>query len=252
MNKSNRKVADQFKYYVFLTVLYSIFMITAQALTYRVIKIGPFLEPGGIFVFPATFAITDIIAEVYGPTLARKSIFISLIAQAFYSLMPMIINTFPHPENWQHADAFKWVFGLSWLIFLSYVIAILVGMLLNTQIIGKTKIITGGKLFSIRSLFSSAIGELVSTIIIVSIAMVPIFGLHTSIKLFFNIFLFKLGFSILMLYPASVLVVLFKKLDNVDVYEESISFNPFAKFMRANVTVNANNILNLDTARNKK
>src|SRR5690606_26040201 len=115
--------------------------------------------------------------EVYGPTLARRSIFIALFAQAFYSLVPIGVNALPYPSNWHHVDAYKLVFGSSWLVFVSNLAAVITGMLLNTQIIGKTKLITRGKLFSVRSLFSSAIGEFVLTAIIVSIALVPVVGM---------------------------------------------------------------------------
>lgn len=232
MNNSNIRAREQFKYYVFLSVLYAILMVTAQAVAYRMIEIGPFLEPGGIFIFPATFAVSDIIAEVYGPTLARRSIFIALFAQAFFSVIPVWVNSLPHPVAWHHVDAYKLVFGSSWLVFLSNLAAVLVGMLLNTQIIGKTKLITRGRLFSVRSLFSSAVGEFVLTAIIVSIALVPVEGVNTGTKLFINMFLFKLAFSFVAVFPASIVVVLLKKLDNADVYEERVSFNPISKFLK--------------------
>lgn len=236
----NRRANEQFKYYVFLSVLYAILMVTAQAVAYRLIQLGPFLEPGGIFIFPATFAVSDVIAEVYGPTLARRSIFIALFAQAFYSLIPIGVNALPHPVTWHHMDAYRLVFGSSWLVFISNLAAVMVGMILNTQIIGKTKLITRGKLFSVRSLFSSAIGEFVLTAIIVSIALVPVEGIDSGTKLFINMFLFKLGFSFVAVFPASLMVVIFKKLDNADVYEKNISFNPMSQFIRRDKNKPAN------------
>lgn len=234
MNNYNNRIQAQFKYYVLLTVIYASLMITAQAVAYRLIAIGPFLEPGGIFVFPATFVISDIISEVYGPTLARRSIFIALFAQAFYSLLPIVVNAMPHPAGESHAQmnaAYQLIFNRSWLVFLSNLVAVLIGMVLNTQLIAKTKLITRGKYFSIRSFISSAIGEFFLTAIIVAIALVPIEGVFVGFKLFVNMFLFKAIFSIIVIIPASFLVVLFKKLDRVDVYEESVTLNPMKYFL---------------------
>ncbi len=232
MRKLDYRVKQQFKFYTLLSVFYAILMVTAQAVAYRLIKIENILEPGGIFIFPLTFAVNDIIAEVYGPTLARRSIFISLFAQAFYSLIPIEVNLLPYPEWWHHAKDFQIVFGSSWLVFLSNLSAVLVGMVLNTQIIGKTKILARGRLFYARSLLSSAIGEFILTAIIVAIALVPVEGITTGIRLFVDMFLFKVGFSFLAGFPASFLVVLFKKLDNIDIYEEDISFNPLNSFLK--------------------
>lgn len=231
MKSTDIRVKEQFKYYVFLSVLYATLMITAQAVAYRFILLDGFLEPGGIFIFPATFAVSDVIAEVYGPTLARRSIFIALFAQAFYSLIPIGVNMLPSPPTWHHAHTYQLVFGSSWLVFISNLIAVMAGMILNTQIIGKTKLITRGKLFSIRSLFSSAIGEFVLTAIIVIIALMPIEGFSSGMKLFFNMFTFKLAFSFIAVYPASLLVTIFKNLDHVDVYEEKVSLNPLSMFI---------------------
>lgn len=232
MNRSSNRVKDQFKYYVFLSVLYAVLMVTAQAVAYRMIELGPFLEPGGIFVFPATFAVSDVIAEVYGPTLARHSIYIALFAQAFFSLVPIGVNALPHPVAWHHIDAYRFVFGASWLVFLSNLVAVLVGMVLNTQLIGRTKLITQGKFFSLRSLLSSAVGEWVLTMIIVLIALVPIEGIKQGGHLFVDMFLFKLVFSFVAVFPASVLVVALKKWDNADVYEETVSLNPLSQFLK--------------------
>ena len=242
--RDNKRVSDQFKYYIFLTVLYAILMVTAQSVAYRLIQIGHFLEPGGIFIFPATFAINDVVSEVYGPTLARRSIFIALFAQAFYSIIPIGVNALPHPVAWHHHDAYDLVFGSSWLVFLSNLSAVLVGMVLNTQIIGKTKILAGGKFFPLRSLFSSAIGEFILTAIIVLIALVPVVGFHTGKSLFIDMFLFKIGFSILFIYPASILVATFKKLDRIDVYETNVTFNPLSVFIKKDAAVE-NNVINM-------
>lgn len=230
MNKIETRVKEQFKGYLFLSVFYAILMVTAQAMAYRLIELGTFLEPGGIFIFPMSFAVSDIIAEVYGPSLARRSIFAALFAQGFYSFVPMLVNILPHPAAWHHADAYQLVFGSSWLVFVSNLIAVMVGMILNTQIIGKTKIKTQGKYFCLRSLFASAIGEFILTAIIVCIALIPVEGIYIGMKLFLNMFLFKLVFSFLATYPASFFVKIFKKLDNCDVYEEHVSLNPISQY----------------------
>lgn len=240
------RLRGQYKYYTFLSVLYVTLMISAQAVAYRFIKIGVFLEPGGIFIFPATFAISDVIAEVYGPTLARRTIHFSLFSQAFYSLVPIFVNSLPAPSGWEYFRAYNVVFGSSWLVFVSNLIAVLVGMTLNAQIIGKTKLMTRGRFFSLRSLLSSALGECILTAIIVLIALLPVVGMQKASILFFNMMLFKLGFSFIAAFPANLLVVLFKKLDDVDVYEENISFNPLSRFIKSK-SVGKSNVVKFES-----
>lgn len=232
MNKDTFKLNQQFKYYTFLSMFYVVLIVAAQSLAYRMIQLGVFLLPGGIFLFPASFTVTDVIAEVYGPTLARRAIFFGLITQAFFSAATLLVNHMPYPNWWLHAASFNVVFGSTWLVFLSNLIAILVGMVLNTQIIGKTKLLAKGKFFSIRSIFSSAIGEFILTALIVLIALVPVAGFKKGTDLFVSMFLFKVAFSLVVVIPASFFVVILKKIDEIDVYEENISFNPLNIFSK--------------------
>lgn len=217
---------EQFKYYTLLTVLYTIFIVTAQAMAYRLIQLGPFIEPGGIFIFPATFTVSDMIAEVYGPTLARRTIFFALIAQAFFTVVPIWMNTLPYPSNFEHFEAFQIVFGRSWLVYLSNIVAILVGMVVNVQLIGKTKIWVHGRFFWLRSLCVTAVGEFVLTAIIVLIALVPEVGSKIGWMLFWNMFLFKMVFTCIVLFPASFFVAMLKKVEQIDIYEKNVSINP--------------------------
>lgn len=249
-NNDNR-AQNQYKGYLYLSIIYAILLVTAQAMAYRLIQVGPLLEPGGIFIFPATFAISDVIAEVYGPTLARQTIFSALLAQAFFTFVPIFVNTLPAPPSWHYYEDYQLIFGSSWLIFISNVVAVLIGMILNTQIIGKTKGKTRGTLFAPRSVFSSGIGELISTFIIAVIALMPVVGVHTGLHLFINMFLFKLMFSLVVSYPASILVNSFKKFDQCDVYEENVVLNPLSKisFFKKNSALR--NVTNINSWRKK-
>ena len=156
----------------------------------------------------------------------------SLIAQGFFSFSPIIVNLLPYPANWHHAQEFKDVFNSSWLVFLSNVAAVSIGMVLNTQIIGKTKALYKGKFFELRSLASSAIGELILTFVIVAIALAPVVGIQRGLTLFINMFLFKTAFSVVVVPIARYFVDRFKKWDDVDVYEKDVSINPGAIFFK--------------------
>ncbi len=241
-NSDNNRINEQFKYYTILSVTYAILMVSAQSVAYRLIQVGSFMLPGGIFIFPATFVINDVTTEVYGPSLARRSIYIALLAQAFFTIIPIIVNTLPHPANWNHVEAYNLVFGRSWLIFISNLVAVSVAMLLNTQVMGKTKSRYHESKFNFmyRSLFCSTIGEFILTAIIVSIALVPEVGVDAGKRIFLNMFLFKTAFTIVAVIPASLLVVKLKKLDNADILEENISLNPLSKFFKKNEVIPKN------------
>jgi uncharacterized PurR-regulated membrane protein YhhQ (DUF165 family) len=62
-----RKDADtSFNSLNLLSMLSVTTLIFSMLFSYRVIEIGPFICPGGIFAFPFIYFFADIIAEVHG------------------------------------------------------------------------------------------------------------------------------------------------------------------------------------------
>src|SRR3990167_4729841 len=65
--------------YVFLSMLYLTFMAASLLLSYRFVNIAGILTVGSVFVIPLTYAISDIISELYGFAAMRATIWKMLI-----------------------------------------------------------------------------------------------------------------------------------------------------------------------------
>ncbi len=210
------------KGFLLLSIIYVACVISAQVLAYRIIQIGPFVEPGGIFLFPATFIIADILSEVYGPSLTRRVVFNTLVGQALFCLIAFIVLHMPHPPGWEHNTAYQYVLGSTWLVFLSNTVALSIGIIFSSQFIARTKLYTKGRYFIIRSFLASALGEIITTSIIVAIALLPVLGLSKAMNLFIGMYVAKAIYSIVMLIPANIAVIVCKKVDQIDAYESDI------------------------------
>jgi len=101
---------NQYKYPYFLLGLYLTFLLSTVCLASRITSVGALLEPGGIFVFPITFSICDIVGEVYGYAYPRLFIWIGVIAELFFSLIVITVSHLPAPAFFTHADAYQIVF----------------------------------------------------------------------------------------------------------------------------------------------
>src|SRR4029079_1592251 len=101
------------------------------------------------------------------------------------------------------------------------------GAFFNIYFLSKWKMLVKGKYFWLRSLGSSAIGESVYTLFVVSLLN---FGM-VSFKGFINIlcisYAFKLAFDTIAVIPASFLANFLKKTEGVDVYDFAQNFIPF-------------------------
>jgi uncharacterized integral membrane protein (TIGR00697 family) len=186
------------------------------------------LVPGGIFVFPITFCICDIVGEVYGYAYPRLFIWIGILAELIFSLLIITVSHLPSPEFFTQAEAYQIVFNPTLRYVGSGLIGLLVGEFTNVYLLAKWKIFLRGKFFIFRSLVSTAFGQALLTIIV---DVLNYFGKLNDSSLLWMMFcgyLWKMCFAVLMVFPAWLLVKFLKKVENIDYYDFNTNFNPFA------------------------
>lgn len=224
-----QKANLHYKYIIVISMFFITIMLASALAVHRVFMLGPFVEPGGILLFPLTYFISDIIAEVYGYKISRQILWYGLSCQFAFALMMSFVMHLPAAPFWHGQVAFDTVFGP----LLAYCIATTIGMFIgdfcNIYIISKWKILLRGKWFWLRSLGSTSIGEGVFTIV----ALYSIFGelsaQHMALKLVFDAYILKLIYGCFLTIPATILVTILKKIENTNIYENGIGFNPFIK-----------------------
>lgn len=218
---------NQYKYpYIFLGI-YLTFLISTVCLANRVLLLGSLLEPGGIFVFPLTFTICDIVGEVYGYAYPRLFIWIGVLAELLFSLIVIFVSHLPAAPFVEHADAYQQVFDPTLRYVLSGVVALLVGEFVNIYLLAKWKIRSKGKFFKLRSLASTALGQACLTIIV---DLLNYSGKLSNDGLEWMMvcgYLWKMSCAFLMIFPAWLLVKYLKKAERVDYYDVNTNFNPF-------------------------
>lgn len=57
---------------ILFSVLYVTIILIPIVLAYRPVALGIFLIPGGAIIFPLSYSISDIVAEIYGYQIARQ------------------------------------------------------------------------------------------------------------------------------------------------------------------------------------
>ncbi|HAU1226000.1 TPA: queuosine precursor transporter [Legionella pneumophila] len=217
----------QYKYPYLLLGLYLTFLLSTVCLASRITQIGSMLEPGGIFVFPLTFSICDIVGEVYGYAYPRLFIWIGVLAEFLFSLVVITVSHLPAPEFFTQASAYEIVFDPTLRYVGSGLVGLLIGELTNVYLLSKWKIFLKGKFFIMRSLLSTALGQALLTIVV---DMLNYFGKLTEHHLGWMMvcgYLWKMGCAVLMVFPAWLVVKYLKKVEQVDHYDIHTNFNPF-------------------------
>ena len=105
--------------------------------------------------------------------------------------------------------------------------ASIIGNFINIFIISKFKVLIKGRLFWLKSLCSTGIGELVFTIV----GGVLVWGgIQSSSKIaliMLNAYTFKMLYAFIAVWPTALIAKVLKRVEQTDIYDVGISYNPF-------------------------
>ena len=102
-----------------------------------------------------TFAICDIVGEVYGYAYPRLFIWIGVLAEFIFSFIVISVSHLPASDFFSQADSYQVVFDPTIRYVASGLAGLLVGELTNVYLLAKWKVFLKGKFFILRSLLST-------------------------------------------------------------------------------------------------
>ena len=207
-------------------LLFTVCLIVANIIEQKLIRIGPIEATAGLLIFPVSYIVNDLIAEVWGYRKARLIIWYGF-AMNFLAVVIFRQSIWvPGSENFTHGDAFDLVLGNTLRITLASFAAFLVGSFLNAYVMSKMKILQRGRGFSIRAVVSTIIGEGADSIVFFTLAFYAIIPTKDMLVLVATQTAMKTAYEIIILPLTNVIVKRVKKIEGVDVYDEDISYNP--------------------------
>ncbi len=121
----------------------------------------------GLFAFPVTFLLTDIVNEFYGRSGARFITFLGMW-MAIFAFVILNLAQWPHAEPHSYlADLeFNRVFGVGGSLFVASVIAYLCGQFLDIYVFQFWKALTESKHLWLRATGSTLASQLIDTFVI--------------------------------------------------------------------------------------
>ena len=224
-NKSMKKQVSVA--YMVSGLLFTVCLIVANIVEQKLIKIGPIEATAGLLIFPISYIVNDIIAEVWGYKKARLIIWCGF-AMNFLAVLIFHLSIWaPGSENFTHQTEFQMVLGNTLRLVLSSFVAFLFGSFLNAYVMSKMKIFQKGRNFSIRAVASTIVGEGADSFIFFILAFYGVIPNGDLIVLIFTQMAMKTGYEILILPVTNIVIKKVKKIEGVDVYDNKVSYNPF-------------------------
>src|SRR5271168_4597156 len=181
-----------YKFYDLLMVAFVTVLICSEFIAAgKVARIGSFNFGAGVVFFPLSYLFGDILTEVYGYARSRKVIWAGFSALIFATIMTWIILALPPAPQWPHQSAWETVFANSWRIVAASLTAFLVGEWVNSVVLAKMKIMTGGRYLWTRTIGSTIAGEAVDSMIFYPLAFLGIWETSLVINVMFANYMLK-------------------------------------------------------------
>ena len=213
--------------YLISGLLFTSCLIIANIVEQKLINIGPIEATAGLLIFPISYIVNDIIAEVWGYRKARLIIWYGFLMNFLAIDIFQLSIWVPGSGNFAHQDAFSLVLGNTIRITLASFVAFLIGSFLNAAIMSKMKILQKGRNFSVRAIVSTLVGEGADSIIFFTLAFYAVIPNKSLLMLMLTQTVLKTAYEIVVLPLTNIIVKWVKKHEGEDVYDEDISYNPF-------------------------
>lgn len=210
--------------FVVLAMMFSVFLILANLMEVKVVKIGILTATAGLSVFPISYIINDCIVEVYGFAKARFVIWMGFLLNMIFVVFLQVCIALPSDPSWTAQAAVEQVFGNTPRILLGSFVAFIVGSMVNAQVMSRMKVRDGGKRFSLRAIMSTVFGESADSLIFFPIAFAGMLPLATIVTLVWTQVMLKTLYEIVAL-PITIRVVkLLKRVERTDVTDVNVDY----------------------------
>ncbi|MFH1591471.1 MAG: queuosine precursor transporter [archaeon] len=181
-------------------------LIAANLLGTKITTILGISMSVGIFAYPITFLITDVIEEVHGRKVAKRLIYAGLISLLLVMVLTLVSLWLPAASRFENNDAYTLIFSSSARIILASIVAFLLSQTHDVWSFEFWKKKTKGRHLWLRNNLSTMVSQAIDTVIFMFIAFY-----HVTPK-------FDVPFLISLIIPYWLLKVLMAALDTPFVY----------------------------------
>ena len=197
-----------------IVVLFVSFLLLSNIGATKLIELEIFerslIFDGGALLFPLTYVLGDVIAEVYGFTAARRAILLGMIVSILASAVFYLVQIAPPAADYENQAAFEAVLGFVPRIVAASVAAYAVGQLLNAWVLVKLKKKYGEKNLWARLMGSTVIGTAADTAIFCFVAWAGVMPASTILNLMIVGYFYKVAVELILL-PVTYRVVAWVK-----------------------------------------
>jgi len=168
---------------------------------------GGIFTDGGAILFPLTYVLGDVLAEVYGLRQARRAIWVGFGLAAVAALTFLAVGAAPPGPGYENQEAFVAVLGFVPRIVIASLCGYLAGQFLNAYVLVRIKKRTAERRMWARLVGSTVVGQFADTALFCVIAFAGVFPtLSSLISYTVTGYIYKVAVEVIML-PVTYAVI---------------------------------------------
>ena len=190
----------------------------------------PLAFDAGTILFPVSYIFGDVLTEVYGFRRSRRVIWTGFGCLALTAVVLWLVRLMPGESIWQVQTgqaAYDAILGglTSGGIVLASLLAYLAGEFMNSMVLARLKVATGGKWLWMRTIASTLVGEGVDSIIFVGVScLTGVFPWSLFWTLTVTNYIFKTLVEVIMTPFTYLVVNKLKKAEQEDYFDTHTRF----------------------------
>lgn len=201
----------------------------AKAVQVHLPVIGAATFGAGVMFFPISYIFGDILTEVYGYARDRRVVWAGFGALLFASIMAAVIVVLPPAAEWADKQgAVETIFGNTPRIVAASVVAFWCGSFVNSYVLAKMKVWTGGRWLWTRTIGSTLCGEAVDSAIFYSVAFYGLWENSLLLQVMLTQYVLKSGWEVLVTPVTYRVVGFLKRAEQEDYFDRNTNFTPFS------------------------
>ncbi len=157
-------------YYPVLVAVFTSLVIISNVAATKGVEFGPIITDGGFIVFPLTYVIGDVLAEVYGFRAARRAILLGFAMNGLAALAFWVTVYLPAADFYPNQEHLANVVGAYTQLIIAGLAGFIVGQTINAWAVVKIKERTREKHLWARLIGSTFAGQLGDTLVFGAIA----------------------------------------------------------------------------------
>ena len=199
--------------YVIITVLLTVCYIVSNIMAVKVIGFfGLFYFDAGTITFPLAYMLGDVLTEIWGYRVARKTIILAFLCNVFVVICTQIGVWLPSPDYLAStSSAYDTIFNYVPRIVIASLVGFLLGELSNAWFMERIKKATDGRHLWVRTIGSSVIGYLFDTLPFVLIAFAGVLSTRDLMLMIVMQYFMKLSIEVFFGTPMAYVAILFLK-----------------------------------------